>query len=423
MIFAIISVAITIISLIAIAFNLIKEKFYPFVIYVVALFAVYSTTMLGVGVVGSDISAEVFRSKEAFAVGWNITADSAEVTSFVVGWLVPVLSKILFIDVVWVYKIVLPMIFALCPTILYLVYTKQINRSKAFLGAMFFIIMPVYSIEMATIGKSMVAEVFLATAIYAIVSDWNKWIKFIVIFLSLALSLWAHYSVGIMGLAIFLVIAIVLLVTQFMKKWELWQNRSTKWWMIVVAVVSVAFMGYIYLGVAGGGWILRTINIVNYNYSGLFKRVETGNFTITGEYKEPPKVVSNITTPTINKTLTVKDTYLNQQGKLVRTAIGLDFNETTNLGKIFRIIQFVTQLLIVLGCIYILFRYKKYKLRAEFIAGIGAGAGILFLCIFIPYISTILNMTRFYHLSLFFLAPTIVFGVDAVMGVICKKSQ
>lgn len=403
MFFSIISIILTILSITLTLLGIIKDKYYPYLIYAVALFAVYSTTIVGSGVVGSDISAEAFRSKEAFLSEWNITANSAEVTSFVVGWLVPTMSKILFIDVVWVYKVILPMIFALCPVILYLAYARQIDKQGAFLAAMFFVIMPAYSLDIATIGKSMVAETLLAIAIYALIADWRKLVKFIVILVCLSLTLWAHYSVGIMGLALFLSAATALFMAQFMRKWKLWEIQSTPWWLISICVVLTAFIGMIYFSIAGSGFIYNALVGVSHNY---------------------PELISSASNESIiSGTSIANGAFFRTQGAFVRAAIGLDFNESTNYGKIFRIIQFITQFLVIVGCIYILFSYKKYKLHAEFVAGIGASISILFLCIFVPYVNSIISMTRFYNISLFFLAPTLIIGVDCLTRLICRKCR
>lgn len=454
MIFSYTSIILTVIALVA--FRFIKDRYYPYLIYLIALVSIYSTTMLGLGVVGSDISMEASFARDAYNSGWDIGVQAPEITSVVVGVIVPVIAKVLFIDIVWVFKLVLPLIFALCPVILYLAYSKQVEKWKAFIGAMFFIIMPVFSLEIATIGKSMVAETFLAVAIYAVITNWKQWIKFLVITISLALALWSHYSVGIIGLLMFLVIGICIFVVKYLKNWKLWQYQNTKSWVILVSVVLVACVGFGYYSVAGQGTIAKSVNGIGVTYYNLKTNIDKGWFKfIDIKQPEKPKVVStpssnvtktvsvpksnvtvqqNIVQIAANKTasitipeikpIQVKDTYLNRQPPLIRTALGLDFTETTDKGKAFRVIQLITQALIVIGCVGLLFRYKKYRLHAEFIAGVVAGLGILLLCIVIPNLSAILNATRFYHLSLFFLALMFPLGIDVisdVLGVIWKK--
>jgi len=115
------------------------------------------------------------------------------------------------------------------------------------------------------------------------------------------------------------------------------------------------------------------------------------------------------------------ESYLDRQENLVKVAIGLDFFSQSLEGKIFRIIQYLTQLLIVVGAVYLLVRHLRYKFTAEFVAGIGCSFLLLFACVFIPNFSNIINMSRFYQISLFFLAPMFVLGVDALCSI--KKKE
>ena len=66
-------------------------------------------------------------------------------------------------------------------------------------------------------------------------------------------------------------------------------------------------------------------------------------------------------------------------------------------------------------------RRDGYYFTAEFLAGVGAAFFLLLFCIFMPYFSSTINMTRYYHTSLFFLAPALVIGAEAISRVICRK--
>jgi len=91
--------------------------------------------------------------------------------------------------------------------------------------------------------------------------------------------------------------------------------------------------------------------------------------------------------------------------------LGLDFANASLQGKLFRILQYLTQLAIIIGGIMLLRRYKHYNMSAEFVAAIGASYILLAFCVFVPHFSLIINMTRFYQLSLFLLAPVFVIGI------------
>jgi len=99
---------------------------------------------------------------------------------------------------------------------------------------------------------------------------------------------------------------------------------------------------------------------------------------------------------------------------LVGTALGLDFASASPLGKGFRIFQYLTELLIVLGFFRLVLRPKGLRFRAEYVALSIVAALILFACIALPRFSTYLQVTRFYHISLFLLAPLCILGGEAI---------
>jgi uncharacterized membrane protein len=64
--------------------------------------------------------------------------------------------------------------------------------------------------------------------------------------------------------------------------------------------------------------------------------------------------------------------------------------------------------MILVGVVYCFLLGKIVK--PEFMAGILVALAMLAICIFVPLFSAIANMTRFYHFSLFFIAPCFVLG-------------
>jgi uncharacterized membrane protein len=76
--------------------------------------------------------------------------------------------------------------------------------------------------------------------------------------------------------------------------------------------------------------------------------------------------------------------------------------------------QYITQLFLVIGFIRLIFKPKNLRFTAEYIALIGASALLLLACIFIPYFTALINTTRFYHITLFLLAPLCILGGEAI---------
>ena len=101
---------------------------------------------------------------------------------------------------------------------------------------------------------------------------------------------------------------------------------------------------------------------------------------------------------------------------LVGTATGADFTSASisNLGRGFRVFQYITQIFIIVGFIRLLFRPPGLKFRAEYVALTMVSALILFMAIVLPYFSGHLEVERLYQFSLFLLAPLCILGGEAI---------
>ena len=412
MIISIISIAFTVTAIIFVSTKVIKERWYGFTIYLVALFNLWSTTLLGQSVVGIDISRELAMSNQALQNGWNWTGIyDVSNTSVLVGWAIPQFSKFFQIPAEWTYKLFLPMIFACTPSILYIIFKKQIDTLKAFYASIFFIIMPVFSLEIGAIGKSMVAETLMACCFWTMFSNISSWKKLTLMTLFALLTLWTHYTVGIMLIFYLIVMIFVLLFTKLFKNWQLWKQRIVSIWIPIIVVIFLitGFAGY--YSKASQGIVYNTVVRLGQQYT-----------VLTNIFIKHEDLTSNTTGNIVGEK--IKEAQLQELAVSARdldpiTSIGLgkDFVDSSIAGKLFRIVQYFTQLLIVIGCFWLLFKYKQYNFSAEFIAGIAASLLVLLFVVVVPMFSSLINATRNYQLSLFFLAPMFILGIDCL----CQK--
>jgi len=412
LIISIISIAFTVTAIIFVSTKVIKERWYGFTIYLVALFNLWSTTLLGQSVVGIDISRELAMSNQALQNGWNWTGIyDVSNTSVLVGWAIPQFSKFFQIPAEWTYKLFLPMIFACTPSILYIIFKKQIDTLKAFYASIFFIIMPVFSLEIGAIGKSMVAETLMACCFWTMFSNISSWKKLTLMTLFALLTLWTHYTVGIMLIFYLIVMIFVLLFTKLFKNWQLWKQRIVSIWIPIIVVIFLitGFAGY--YSKASQGIVYNTVVRLGQQYT-----------VLTNIFIKHEDLTSNTTGNIVGEK--IKEAQLQELAVSARdldpiTSIGLgkDFVDSSIAGKLFRIVQYFTQLLIVIGCFWLLFKYKQYNFSAEFIAGIAASLLVLLFVVVVPMFSSLINATRNYQLSLFFLAPMFILGIDCL----CQK--
>jgi uncharacterized membrane protein len=323
------------------------------------------------------------------------------------------LSKLTQIDVVWVMKLILPIFLALVPVVLFASFKKLFNEQKAFCATLFFMIVPVFSLEIAQIAKSMVAELFLATMLWGLVCDWKWYWKLPVIGGSLVLQILCHYTVGIMGICFLLCVFGFKFISYPIKAW-----RSGKTNILVILACLLIGMGtfYAYHSHAANGSAWRSIRDIGMRYLPSNGSSDSSTKIYYGSNPDIPIVETPVDTISAAK---VFDADFNNRPTLVQLGIGADFAEANWDGKIFRIIQYLTQFMILLGGIWLLW---KYKVPNEYLGLVGGSLVLLAMCIFIAGVSGIINMSRFYHLSLFFIAPLFVLGCEFA-GEKCQRKN
>jgi uncharacterized membrane protein len=354
-------------------------------------------------------------SNLALQNGWDLSIYDPSNTSGVVGCFVPFLCQIVngfyilgyaifafpnydpplsILGVEWFYKIVLPMIFAFAPVILYFIFRKQIGELRAFYASMFFIIVPVFSLEVATIGKSMVAETLMVLTLWVMFTDWKQIYKFLVMVILVVLTLWAHYTIGIL-LCIYLA-GISVLTTAYKardsKKW--WEFGWGFWSLLGVVTIGAMFFGGYYMNVAQGLIWDSSMGIFHHDFSSSFQAIQ---MSVTDTYD----LSSNVS-------------YTAKAYILVKSALGLDLLSYSWSGIAFRVVQLLTQVLVVIGFVWMLWKQKLYNLKSEYVAGCFVAFGLLGLCVFVPAFASLINATREYHIALMFLASCFVVAFDGI---------
>jgi uncharacterized membrane protein len=352
-----------------------------------ALGLVYSTTLLGNYTVGSDIQGELFTSRNTLANG--IDFQGAYSWSIVSVWLAPAISQLFNIDIIWVYKAVLPLFLAGTPVILYYAFKRQFGGMKAYFASLFFIIMPVYSLEIATIGKSMVAEFFYALLILAMVSSWNWKVKYPAMGICAIATILAHYT---MGMILIFLLASIILVRLIFFKWEVIKRTNLPGVIIVLIVTLITF--YLFYGFTGKGVLNSRVEQIGERYT---KTIITAPGKAVEQFNDNQS--NSITNPTFKR------------GHLVMIGLGADFFQQPLEGMAFRLVQYLTQLLILIGAIYIFIKPRKITL--EFMSVFMCCFGLLVCCILLDGFSSLLNMSRWYQISSFFLAPCLIMGISA----------
>ena len=401
---------------ILVASGKISGKLIYLYIFGMSLGLLYQTTMMGVDVVGTDIHNEFYYAKLNALQAWDYTLMNTDNSSFVIWFIAPLISKLLMIDMLWVFKTILPIFLAIVPLVLFSVCKRQFGEMRAFFATIFFMIIPVFSMEMAQIAKSMIAELFFALMVWVVVSNWRWQYKTLGICGTLIMQAVCHYTVGVLGLCFLSGMFLIRLVSSPFK-WSLFANRKVP--LVIIAICLIvgmsAFWGY-------HSWTAKGVMASSVASLALQYVPSTGV-----AQTETPKPVAQTETPNATIPPTAPQVSENNwfsfeipRASLVNTAIGLDFMDVPIEGKVFRIIQFLTELMIIVGMIRLAF-FKKFNVTAEFAGFIGASGLLLLGCVFLAGLADMINMTRFYHFSLFFLSPMFVLGCETLGGIRLKR--
>lgn len=388
-------------------FNKIKHNSFPVVIYVVALALLFQTTLLSNGLVGTDIHSEYYFAHLTERTGfWDYTISHAFNSAIASVYLIPMIAKFTGISVLWIFKIGSPIMFAFVPLLLYYIFKSQFKEKNAFLGCMFFLIIPPYAIEMASLPRQQISELMFVLALFLIiVSKLNLKVKLPIIITLALLSTIFHYSLFLIIVAYFGAGLITLLA---------FKNRTFPIKYMAIIMVAVMATGFVYFGNVASGVPLKSMAWLGQSQISRVITMAQGatdkplvplpsNELLIPSSTPPEVTESQMPKPLLRPPASFKD-----HSPLMKTALGLDMDKASDSGKTFRVFQITTQILLVVGTVQLLRKRRKYK--PEYFAFCIGSLAILGLCFGLPGFSAILNASRFYHIALIMLAPVAVIG-------------
>lgn len=399
---------------ILIALGKINKRYYPIYIFGLSLSLLWQTSMLGIHIVGVDIHTEYFVANQAIVNGWNLNWSNNSNTSIALGLITPTLNK-LGINPIWQFKAIFPFVCAFTPVILYYAFKRVLGENRSFFACLFFMTMPMFTMEVVSMVKSQWAYMFLALMVFFTTSTYKPWKKALGITLSAAGTVFCHYAVGTIAIGYLIGIFSLLAITNWGKLRQLLgQNRLPLKYTGTITICAVAIF-CLYLGTIGEGSTLRTI----VNAGGSATRITERVFTPSNnEVTIPDSDITTVkpTDPIIDSYLeytnpVASNTYLDNQAPLVRAAIGLDFWYVSGWGKAFRVFQYLSQLFLVIGCVLVLWK-RGYGFTSEYTSGVIVSFILLGACVFIPFFTITLSPTRFYATTLFFIAPLLIIAIE-----------
>ncbi len=391
----ILTLTVLVISLVAVLIILdvfIPLGIYPFAIFLFSISLLFHKSLISMYIWGWDINFELFFTKQVIENSiWDPSLSHPCNSMLSLVMIAPIYSIISGLSLIWIFKIVYPIIFSLVPLGLYRVFCSQTNEKLAFASCIFFIGINTFYTEMLQLARQQIAELFLVLLIVLIIDKNMDKIKrsFLVVIFSMSIAV-SHYGLSYILMLSITVIWVTFVILEnsnirniinsllpiFRIKNKTLIYNSTMNDRIIDSFFVLLFITFALT------WYISTSDSSTFDSIALI-----GNQISRSIYSDflNPDYVQGI------KMITAK------------APSGIFHNVNTA-------ILYLNQIFIVIGGIALLLPIYSMKFQREYIAFSIVGLGLCFAGVSIPFFASSLQMTRLYHITLFFLAPICLIG-------------
>ncbi len=393
----------------------IPSQLYPLAIFAIALTLLFQLTLISSWLTGADIQNEWFLANTVLKTGvWNPTLLGQYNGMLSVVALAPIYSRISSLDLVWVFKLVYPVIFALVPVGLYQICRRQLNDKVAFLSCFFFMSFAPFYAALTTLARQEVAELFFVLLILLLVSEeMDRRIQsalFIVFGLSLVVS---HYGLFFIAIFFLFVTWLVLSVARISgPKLTLPRVRTTIGVRTdkqittsspkpppprsLVTIVSLSI-----LFIASTAWYFYTAQ------GTITQQIVTLGSHIAGS-------LGDLFSPTKSQAVAAV-----QKGPLSGGPL------SGILHRINAYVNYLNVFFLLAGvCLAVFLKKQRFKLQFSYIILSTVALGFLIASIAVPYLGAALNFDRTFQITLIVLAPFLAIGfitIGETAGVTLRK--
>ncbi|MCL0050597.1 DUF2206 domain-containing protein [Dehalococcoidia bacterium] len=400
-----------------VAFNkFIPQRLYPLAVVTIAISLLWHWSLISQYLTGWDIQWEYYFQNLVLAnSSWDPALPFTYNAVLSITMLAPIYSLILNMDTVWVFKIVYPLFFSLVPLALFQVFRKETDDRIAFMAAFFFMSFFPFFTAMLALARMQIAKLFFALSILLLLDKEMAATKRAALLIIFGFSvIVSHYGLSYFYMGYLLLALLLLSLARSSAVSNLWAGlsarfsklrpchsepfasccsegakrlknlaqgdkinnppRSTLSTTFVMLIVVFGLAWFIYI--ASGSPFDSIVRIGDHLYHHL------GEFLIAGT-RDPA----------------------------ILLALGLGSPEVASVQRnINLVIQYITQLFVVVGVIGLLFNRRKTRFQPLYIAMTLVSALLLVMGIILPYFAGFFHMFRIYHIALFFLAPFCILG-------------
>jgi len=432
----------------------ISRESYPLAVFAIALAMLFFASLISSNVWGWDSQKELYSANLVLTSGaWNPSlADSTNAVASITV-LAPFLSLISGVSVMWLFKIVYPLIFALVPLALFVIVRSQTNDKVAFLSAFFVSLLFTFFGEMPALARQEIAELFLVLLLVLTVDKYRSvaekrrvYVLFAIFAGSLVVS---HYALAFIYLAYVSVAWLLLFlvdnpaVSRLRRSAEkMGSNRPTKPYRMLKLVFVVAFAvftaaWYLSIGSAASAPIDTVVGQILHTIAPRTIAIALG--VGAALYVSALAFIYAVTARRLKKTGTWLWLYAaTPLAPLVAFRWWMNYGAVSlidvfQVGTLSPLHEFglslyvLSVLLIVVGLGALALRRFQWRFDAEYVALALASFAVLITATIIPVLAFSINTTRLFHVSTIMLAPFCVTGglivAQSVAKIVIRKRK
>jgi len=391
--------------------------------FAVGLAVLLMTSLRGWDIMGHDIEREFRVYTLTHLHGrWDIAFDRDPYNACLSITILPeVFAKILNISGLAVFKVILQIVFAVCPVVVYILVRRYTSKLGALVGSMLFICYPTFINDSAMLTRQGVAYLFFALALLVISNQAQKKrykLLFVLCAIGAALS---HYSTAYMFVALFVgAVLVKMCITWWLGRHRVFKFRPLR---KESTVLSPIFAGLVFLmtfiwysqitGTSNG-----LVTTVHQSFSSIPKLFTSDNrssdtstaLLFSGGKSQIDLYESYLTDSKAPRAanvfymppLTSDDMPLTDLGKKAHS-IGINASIITALRQNFAKVLQVLALAGVIYATYRLLRKKPHALGPDYVYLSLAGLVLLVFMVVMPVLSVNYGILRAFQQALIFL--------------------
>lgn len=381
----------------------IPDDLYPYAVFVMALTLLYHGSLISTYLAGWDIFSEYLVAAPVLSNGiWDSTLPALNNSVLSLTMLAPIMASVTGMTLVQVFKVVYPLLYALVPVGLYVVYNRMTETRVALLAVFFFMAFFAFYLEMVWLAKEEIAQLFLVLSLLLLTDrQMNATMRGGLLIVFVFSIIVAHYATAYFFMFVLL------------SGWLIWrledrfnlQGRLSRFRSPIKEHVTDKVANNRRFQEARGSPINFVVILLFLVLSFAWYVYLAGSVSFTNALSVMQTLFGTTSEEFLNATAS--------QGLQLLTA------QVSGLHSVAQYLHYVTQALIVIGFVLVFSKRIKTKFERLYLTLSAGSLAVLVAAVLAPHLASTLNTSRIYALCLIFLAPFAVLGGIAIYRWAC----